>query len=407
MAGVASTAAGSSGKRISGLDTARALAIALAMMAHCFIHFGVWDHLSQDTVVTVRAFVRSATPTFITLFGMMLEIVYLKMLRRGERQACWIRLLTRAIQCYLLYLCVVAAGIIGGQLAPGEGAKAALFLSQAYFANILKFYSLGLVVGIALVELRAHYGLRAVAGVIVVIWLSYPLIQALPALPHTVRHLASFLIGAGAETGPSVLQGMSFAALGMFLGRGALGLLDDDKVARRRALTLLACVMVLVALPTAGLMANLGPWPALEKFTNYGYRAANHPIYYLVGSSFALSMIAGCTLVAARLPAALLARLNVFGISSLFAYGFGNIALNLLPPLRGSLSLGLAATLTFMLCLYGLTVYFQRAVRAQAADGPRRSLTARLGGLHDALRRLTVWLAGLFVARLLVRRRTA
>jgi hypothetical protein len=391
----------SAGKRISGLDTARALAIALAMTSHCFIHFGVWPLLTDEVTLLVRSMTRSATPTFIVLFGMMLEIVYLKTIRRGDRAGCWTRLLTRALQCYLLYLCVVAAGILGGQLTASEGAKAALFLSEAYFANILKFYSLGLVLGILLLELRVRFGLAAAVAAIAAIWFCYPLIQSLPELPEGLRHLASFLIGAGAETGPSVLQGMSFAAFGMLLGHGVAGSRSDDAAVRRRSQRLLLALGLLALGAAAVCIAWLGLRPALESFTDYRFRAANHPLYYVFGSAFGMALIAGCIVVAAALPASLLARLNVFGTSSLFAYGFGNIVLNLLPSQSGSLALGLVFSLAFLACLYGVTCYFQLTVQAQTAGGPDYPVAARLGRLHGGLRHLTARIAGLFVARLL------
>jgi len=377
--------------RIAGLDLARAIAIAFAMVGHCFVHFGVWELLAADTVVALRAFVRSATPTFIILFGMMLEIVYLKMLRDGERQGCWLRLITRAIQCYLLYLCVVAAGVLGGQLAPLEGAKAALFLSGAYFANILKFYSLGLVAGIALLELRLRHGLRSIAGVAVVIWLAWPLVKALPPLPPSLSHLGSFLIGAGTVTGPSVLQGMTLAALGMLLGHALL----------RGGAKLLVPLALAALLPVGALMATAGVGRTFANFADYGFRAANHPTYYLLGSAFALCIVAGCVALAPRLPRAALARLNVFGVSSLFAYGIGNVVLNLLPPLRDSLPLGLLASVVFLACLYAMTAYFQQAVQAPAGGTPPRSPGARVARLHGRLRLMTMRLAGVFVVRLL------
>ncbi len=393
----------SAGRRISGLDTARALAIALAMTSHCFIHFGVWPLLAEEVTLVVRSMTRSATPTFIILFGMMLEIVYLKTIRRGDRAGCWTRLLTRALQCYLLYLCVVVAGILGGQLSATEGAKAALFLSEAYFANILKFYSLGLVLGIVLLELRVRFGLAAAAAVIVAIWLGYPLIRALPELPEGLRHLASFLIGAGAETGPSVLQGMSFAAIGMLLGHGVAGSRSEDAAVRRRSRRLLVVLGLLALGAAAACLAWLGLRPALESFTDYRFRAANHPLYYVFGSAFGMALIAACIAVAAALPAWLLARLNVFGTSSLFAYGFGNVALNLLPSQSGNLALGLAFSLAFLGCLYGVTSYFQLTVRAQASGGADYPVAARLGRLHGRPRQLIAQIAGLFVARLLPR----
>ncbi len=371
------------------------------MLAHCFIHFGVWPLLTDEVLSAIRLLTRSATPTFIILFGMMLEIVYLKMIRRGDRKACWTRLITRAIQCYLLYLCVVAAGIVGGHLSPTEGAKAALFLSQAYFANILKFYSLGLVAGILLVELRARFGLGAVAAALLVIWLSYPLIQALPAFPHSVRHLASFLIGAGAETGPSVLQGMSLAALGMFLGNAAGGLWSDETQQRRRSRRLLGAINFLVAAAVAALLLSLGLGPTLDGFIDFSFRAANHPGYYILGSAVAMTLIACCTLAAAAMPRHALARVNVFGTSSLFAYAFGNVVLNLLPMHSGSLGLGLAYSAAFLLGLYGATAYFQLTLQAQAPGEPHRPMAARLGRLHNSLGGWTMRFAALFIDRLL------
>src|SRR5690606_21339649 len=122
---------------------------------------------------------------------------------------------------------------------------------------------------------------------------------------------------------------------------------------RRDARRLLALAAALLAVAVAGLVMVLGPRGVLEAFTDYGVRAANHPIYYIVGSAGAGLIIAGCIALGERLPA----RLNVFGISSLFAYGIGNVVLNLLPALRGDLALGLAASLVFLTCLYGLTAY--------------------------------------------------
>lgn len=410
MTAASTAAADNPRRRIDGIDTARALAIALAMLSHCFIHFGVWELLSDQATLALRSLTRSATPTFIVLFGMMLEIVYLKLIRRGERQGCWVRLVARAIQCYLLYLLVVAAGILGGNLTPRDGLLAALFLSEAYFANILKFYSLGLLCGIGLLELRARYGLRALALVFAAVWLAWPLIKALPPLPAPLSHLASFLVGAGAETGPSVLQGMTLAALGMLLGHGLLGLRAAAPLERRDAGRLLLAVTGLLMLAFGALAMYLGAGGLLAAFTSYAVRAANHPIYYIVGSGAALLVIGGCIALAGRLRSGLLAGLNVFGVSSLFAYGIGNVILNLLPALRGSLALGLAASLLFLAGLYGLTAYFQQAVRSEAAaagPAPAPSLTARLGALHELQHRSTVNFARLLVRPLLARAKTA
>src|SRR5690606_10229670 len=68
MTAASTAAADNPRRRIDGIDTARALAIALAMLSHCFIHFGVWELLSDQATLALRSLTRSATPTFIVLF---------------------------------------------------------------------------------------------------------------------------------------------------------------------------------------------------------------------------------------------------------------------------------------------------------------------------------------------------
>lgn len=340
------------------------------------VHLGLWSLLPNDVVLVARLFSRSATPTFIVLFGMMLEIVYLQMIRRGDRRACRKRLLARAIQCYVLYLCVVVAGVIGGQLSPGRGVMAAVFLSQAYFANILKFYALGLLFGIVLLELRVRFGLWIAVLVSVIVWLSYPLIKALPPIPEPFTHFASYLIGAGVESGPSVLQGMTFVALALLLGHAAVKFRSDDAERRRAALWSLTAIVFVAIVAAMLLFLQAGVRPAIENFGNFSYRSANHPGYYVIGSLGAMVLIAVCLLLAPRLSAATRARLNVFGISSLFAYAWGNVILNLVPRQHHELVPGLIFTAIFLLGLYVATAAFQFVQRAHPSDHP---IAARLG----------------------------
>ena len=389
-------------RRISGLDTARALAIFLAMSSHGFIHFGVWPLLDSDLALLLHLFTRSATPVFIILFGMMLELVYLKWLLAGKRTDCWRRQVSRAIQCYALYLCVVVAGVAGGKLSPHEGTRAAVFLSEAYFANILTFYSVGLLAGILLLELRARFGLRVVAYACAVIWISYPFVKAIPDVPGSMAYLASMLVGAGAKTGPSVWQGMSLVAFGMFLGRATEALLSSERSARKQALLLLGVIIIFISAALAVIVLQTGLRPLLEGFADFSYRAANHPNYYLLGSLLAMGLIGGSIAAASVLPPVVVSRLNVFGISSLFAYAFGNVVLNLLPPLEGSLSLGLFSSAIFLFGLYAATAYFMRATMADATTGLGGPLAVRLGLVHERVQKMTVRLAELCVARLLL-----
>ncbi len=372
------------------------------MSSHSFIHFGVWPLLDSDLSLLLRLLTRSATPAFIILFGMMLELVYLKRLRGGKRTDVWRRLVSRAFQCYLLYLCVIVAGVAGGKLSPNEGTRAAVFLAEAYFANILKFYSVGLLAGILLIELRARFGLRVAAYACAVIWISYPFVKAIPDLPGSIGYLASMLVGAGAQTGPSVWQGMSLVALGMMLGRAAEALLSSESSVRKQALLPLGVIIVFITAALAASVLQSGLRPLLEGFADFSYRAANHPNYYLLGSLLALGLIGGGIAAASVLPPTVVSRLNVFGLSSLFAYAFGNVVLNLLPPLQGNLPLGLFSNAIFLVGLYAVTVYFQHATMADGTAGLGGPLAIRLGLVHERLQKVTVRLAELCVARLLL-----
>jgi hypothetical protein len=272
---------------------------------------------------------------------------------------------------------VVVAGVAGGNLSPNEGTRAAVFLAEAYFANILTFYSVGLVAAILLIELRARFGMRVVAYVCAVIWISYPFVKAIPEVPVRVAYLASMLVGVGAKTGPSVWQGMSLVALGMFLGRAAEALLFGEKADRRQALLRLGVTIVFISTALAVIVLQNGLRPLLEGFADFSYRAANHPAYYLLGSLLAMGLIGGSIAAAGVVPPAIVSRVNVFGMSSLFAYAFGNVVLNLLPPLEGNLSLGLFSSALLLIGLYAATVYFQHATVAHATTGLGDPLATR------------------------------
>ena len=62
--------------RIIGLDAARSLAIVLAMSSHVFADVGLYAHMPGPLTRIAGFAFQIATPTFILLFGTMLEVVY-------------------------------------------------------------------------------------------------------------------------------------------------------------------------------------------------------------------------------------------------------------------------------------------------------------------------------------------
>ena len=87
-------------ERLNFIDVARTLAIILALFSHAMIDFEGWKLLGS-IAAPIRLLTRSATPLFIFMFGMMLELVYLKKLEQQGLSPVAKRLAVRSLQCYI------------------------------------------------------------------------------------------------------------------------------------------------------------------------------------------------------------------------------------------------------------------------------------------------------------------
>mgnify|MGYP001447117256 CR=1 FL=1 len=85
-----------------------------------------------------------APPIFIILFGTMLEIVYKTRFEQGRAVQATSRLLTRALQCYLLYVVTILSMLAAGHTTPGYALRCILMMGVTPYADILKFYTLAL-----------------------------------------------------------------------------------------------------------------------------------------------------------------------------------------------------------------------------------------------------------------------
>src|SRR3982751_2835471 len=104
----------SSSKRIYFVDFARSFAIMLALTDHGMNDFDIWHKYSPKVFTAMKILTTSATPTFILLFGMMLEIIYLGKLRKSGLRKTASGLVNRSFQCYVGYFLTTVAGVIGG-----------------------------------------------------------------------------------------------------------------------------------------------------------------------------------------------------------------------------------------------------------------------------------------------------
>jgi hypothetical protein len=317
-----------SSSRIVFIDVARALAIALALFAHAMIDLSAWS-LESWASMPIRVWTRSAAPLFIVMFGMMIELVYVRRAREQGLRSVAGRLLWRSLQCYGAYVCTAVAGWLGGILTLKGGVTASLMITDAYFGNILKWYTFGLVLAIPLLYARLRWGIGSVAAMAAAAWaVAAPLSGAATVLPAHATNVAGVLVGMG-RFGPSLFHGMTFVAIGMGLSYAL------RRGASRTAFTTLCGGLLLAGAGTFVVLA-LGPesvGTVLREAIGDGWRRQNHPGYFALGGGLAVATLLGLAAVipdgrplprGARLPMR-------FGTSSLLAFTVGNVLLNLRP----------------------------------------------------------------------------
>mgnify|MGYP001822509197 CR=1 FL=1 len=324
----------STAKRLNFVDVARAYAIVLALFAHSMATFSGYSSLGDyDTLA--RLFIRFATPMFVFMFGIMLELVYVRRAMDTGVQGVVRRLVLRSAQCYLGYQLTVVASVLGGYLTPGEAARALVFMDTSHFGNILRFYSIALLLAIPLIRARLHWGVRVYGFLVIILW-TVPMMfeSALAGASFgSLDSLAGLLFGIGAApVGPSVWHGMTFVLAGMFVGTSLTGWKSPGFQLRTFHVAS-AVVMAVASLIVLILARESSPIDVARNFANLRYRTQNHIGYYAVGilgSSFmlvALSRLVPLNRQLAdwtRVPLAL-------GTSSLLSFTLGNILLNLFP----------------------------------------------------------------------------
>lgn len=325
-------------KRLVGIDLVRSLAIIGAMGSHAAVSAGAFQGENSPAMMVVRLLMGFATPVFICLFGTMLEIVYRKKMERTGAVATVQQLLSRALQCYLLYVLAVSVRLLIGDYSLGYAIRCVLLIGGTAFSDILKFYAVVLVLSPFIIRLSQHkLGMPALLAYAIGVHLAFPLLAILPPPPlidgrDYLYPPAGFVYG-GAEGvgGPSVAHGISFVIFGILIGR-ASRLLTGDSGARqlgRRAFAALVVVPMFVA-------AALWPWQesvvgTAELLIHMDYRNDNHPIYFALGAAAAALFV----WIALELYDLRGVRrgsgLAFIGSVSLFTFAFGNILVVLAP----------------------------------------------------------------------------
>jgi hypothetical protein len=313
--------------RYLGIDLARSVAIIFVIIGHALTATNMGE--GGLAIYSLRFFLGVSPPVFFCLFGCMLQLVYARQYEAGRQVEVTQRLLTRSLQCWLLYVMTCAGMCIAAGLPFTYFIRCALFLGDTPFTDILKFYSMLLLAAPLLVHVSVTRGVAPLVAVVVLVQLCFPLISKLPPLQGFAgsETLSAFLYGGQylGHTGPSVIHGLGFVVFGMLLGR--------FWQARPGREFLLSGPGWNLRLAFAALFGVTALWLVLGNY-NIGLpdvrillRNTNHPLYLLFGCTAAVIFVEAFTAIRRLSGMGTKSFWMIFGRTSLFTFCFGNILL--------------------------------------------------------------------------------
>lgn len=364
--------------RIIGLDAARSLAIVLAMSSHVFADVGLYAHMPGPLTRAAGFAFQIATPTFILLFGTMLEVVYRpRWTTRQARHGVAMRLLSRAFQCWVLYaLTILTLTLTDDGYSVPYSTATILFMGNSPYTEILKFYAIVLAVAPILLWVRARTGLLPLAVAALACHAAWPLLSGLPDVqndlgaPTPVASLVQFLTGFGdlPLAGPSVLHGLTLVIAGQCLGRyltgrsaaGSTDPLADPGFGRRvRALLVGGAGVALIG----GLFVSVD---VIDGLADGSLRRDSNPLYFATGIlSATLMTLFFVWLIDIRKVGSIGAwsRATFFGRTSMFTFAWGNVLLYLVAPQPTDVIGAVAWTAALLVALCVMSLGFDRAAR--------------------------------------------
>lgn len=343
-------------KRVYFVDFARSYAICLALFDHSMNDFSIWENYSFNQYAILKLFTTSATPTFLFLFGMMLELIYFRRLSEKGLEAIKPGLFKRSFQCYLGFALTSVAGFIGGYLTLKRGFATLLFAANNHYGNILKLYAVMIILAIPLLFFRKRFGIWPTVLLALSYWVLYPIYEHIDIQNGNIAIFMSAMIGVGKAGGPSVMNSLTLVTIGML----SASFIDRERrynFARKNLLLLATLVLGIL------IVLYIVPWNEfVENYFTNTYRRQNHPIYYLVSMSLAVITV---LVFSVLVPIGIQLKdwtkhLLVFGRNSLSAFTLGNIILNLIFLHITDYKFNLLAPLSFILIMYFSLFFYER-----------------------------------------------
>lgn len=356
--------------RIVGVDVARSVAITMAMASHVWAETDLSRYSPDELSLVLRFIFQVATPTFILLFGTMLEFVYLpRWADPAARPGVAVRLMSRALQCWILYaISIFALFLVDDGYSLPFSIGTVLFMGNSPYTEILKFYAVVLALAPLLLWAREKWGLIPLIAASLLwqvawLWLSkLPDAQNDLGLPLHAARIVKFVTGFGdlPLAGPSVMHGLTLVVVGLCLGSFLADSAARENLGRRVSGLLTASTLVAV------LGFIVMPQGTFAAMSNMSLRMISHPFYFAIGAVMAVWLTAFCILLGDILnigSKAGWARTTFFGRTSMFTFAWGNILLYLVQPEPQDLNSTLLWAALLLAAICAMSFFFDQAVR--------------------------------------------
>ncbi|WP_181242609.1 hypothetical protein [Caulobacter vibrioides] len=259
-------------QRIYVLDCLRFIGVTFALFSHAALTLELYSGTGSGQALKLMT--RTATPTLLILFGIMIEIAYTRRFDRSPRDAIR-RTIHRSIECYLALTLAAALMIVKNDIPT--------FFNQVVLAEpvtnfeIYRLYSLLLLAVPALLLLRQRLGPIGYAIPIVLIGGYHVLFAASRPLAAPLTEWGA-LLGIGGLRGPSLVHSVGLVLVGM-----CAGTYFSRSHVRSGLVALVASIVTAASVVAWGLL-SLGP----DKFANgitdiSQFRNHNSPYYFAYG----------------------------------------------------------------------------------------------------------------------------
>lgn len=380
--------------RIVYLDVFRFLMVTVALLSHVLGYFNTWDALGEQPRLYLRLFTRGATPGLLILFGFMLEFVYVKHAQHRGLGYSIKRMSYRAALCYLAFILVAAAGIVGGHTSATDFVGNLLLVSSAINANIFAVYFFMLFAVMPVIALRLRFGITSLLAAITGIWLLDAAVLRSIDSPFSgaldnLDYLSGFLMGLGESQGPSIFHGLTAVLFGMVFG--------NTFATRSRTSALCLVGLTGTALSILGMEISSVGWTGfLANVADYNaYRAHNSIVYYAYGIVHAVLVMLLAWGLNKLLPQVVRTPVTYLGSRTFLYFLFGNLILSAVPHsfVNTSFWLGVGEAVVLAVTCYALILLWEAKVdgwppvvevRKRMLGGSERlmNLLRRLSAVH-------------------------